>query len=225
MTTANKRINFTLATFLLVCATVSVVSGLVFRTPPPANLSIQLVGNNPNSECDTGIWLNFPDSHFHVVITNNSDRTVRLYQEWNSWGYHCLTFDLFDKNGKLIGGIEKAGPIQWTRNGPSPLKLRPYESHVIDVYWDEKWEMPIKPFQKNQGPSKYKIVTRYSNSACSESLRNNIWTGTLETEPLDVLLGYWPKKDNSVDLRMKNAQLRTTIRELEADIDNLKSGS
>ena len=188
-----KPIKYTLATFLLFCVTISVVTGITFRPVPPANLSMQVVGNSPNSErSDIGIRLNFPDSHFHVVITNNSNRAVRLFEEWNSWGYYCLSFDLLDKNGKLIGSVEK-GPAQWSRNGASYLNLRPRECHVIDVRWDTKWLMPIKPFPKSQGPTEYKLVARFSIAEDDATRRNNVWTGTIETKPQDILLGYWPK--------------------------------
>ena len=38
--------------------------------------------------------------HFHVVVTNTSDKPQRLWREWCSWGYYCLYFELSDGKGR-----------------------------------------------------------------------------------------------------------------------------
>src|SRR5580698_2500044 len=53
-------------------------------------------------------------THFHVIVSNTSDKPQRIWQEWNSWGYFGLTFEFTDEQGK--NWIARKKPFEWTRN-------------------------------------------------------------------------------------------------------------
>jgi len=165
-----------------------------FSTPPPADLSIQIVGNDYHGDSTkAGIRVFQPKSHFHVVITNQSDRNIRLWEEWNSWGYFNLTFEIYDTNGESIGTIKKSSTI-WSRNFPSWLELAPKQHHVINVYLNPSdWEIPIEPMGPREGPTDYRMVAKYAITECEDSRKRSVWTGKAETDPVEIILGYWPK--------------------------------
>ena len=189
----NPKLRFSLLSFLVACALISVAVGMFLR-PPTTELSVHLVGNSYHGDtARQGIRIIGQGSHFHVVIENDSKETVRLWEEWNSWGYFNLTFELFDTTGKSLGEIQKK-PTLWTRNFPSYLELKPNQLHVIDVDLHPKgdWNMPIKPMGAREGPNKYRLMVNYSVPVDEESKKYRVWTGTLRTKPLEIKLGYWP---------------------------------
>ena len=182
----SRYFRFSLFTFLLVCTLICVAVAVASRPAPPASLAIQIVGKN--------IQVN-PTSCFHVVLTNQSDSNIRLWEEGNSWGYFNLTFDIVDSKGKSVGTIQKMSRI-WTMNVPSHLELAPNQHHVIDVdLLNFQWNVPIEPSDDGEAPPDYRLVARYSTNEGAESLGNAVWTGAIQSNPVDVKLeiGSWPK--------------------------------
>ena len=193
----HRQFRFSLFTFLAVCTLITVAVGMYSR-PRTAALSVQVVGNTYNPEPfiveqgskRRGLF------YFHVVVQNTSNETIRLWEEWNSWGYYNLTFEVFDVNGKLLGVAQKK-PQTWTMNFPSFLELKPKQVHVIDVYFHSfDWDAPIKPILANQAKSKYSLVANYSIAACSDSAEHGVWNGISKSRPIDMTLECWPTKTN-----------------------------
>ena len=193
----HRQFRFSLFTFLAVCTLITVAVGMYSR-PRTAALSVQVVGNTYNPEPfiveqgskRRGLF------YFHVVVQNTSNETIRLWEEWNSWGYYNLTFEVFDVNGKLLGVAQKK-PQTWTMNFPSFLELKPKQVHVIDVYFHSfDWDAPIKPIIGNQAKSNYSLVANYSVKACSDSAEQGVWNGISKSRPIDMTLECWPTKTN-----------------------------
>ena len=189
----HRQFRFSLFSFLVVCSLITVAVGMYSR-PRTAALSVQVVGNTYNPEPfiveqgskRRGLF------YFHVVVQNTSNETIRLWEEWNSWGYYNLTFEVFDVNGKLLGVAQKK-PQNWTVNFPSFLELKPKQVHVIDVYFHSfDWDAPIKPILANQAKSKYSLVANYSIAACSDSAEHGVWNGVSKARPIDITLECWP---------------------------------
>ena len=53
---------------------------------------------------------------FHVLLTNRSNKPVRVWQEWNYWGYYCLQIEIVEQNGTKH--LLKKKPINWYNNAP-----------------------------------------------------------------------------------------------------------
>ena len=187
-----RYFKFSLLNFLIVCSVLSVAIGSFLHVPRAA-LSMRVVGNHHRgNHTKPQIQITRPSSHFHVVITNQSNRNVRLWEAWNSWGHASLTFDVLDKTGKSLGMIEKI-PFSQAVDIPTYLELSPKQHHVIDVYLNPtKWEIPVDPvvLRKQQGNQ---IVARYVSNNSAESKQYDVWTGFIEARPSDITLDYWPK--------------------------------
>ena len=75
------------------------------------------------------------NSHFHVVVTNLSNKPQRIWATSFSEGYLALSFEITNKNGKKW--LAKRKDRNWMRNAPRWWILEPSEHLVIDVYfWD-----------------------------------------------------------------------------------------
>ena len=64
-----------------------------------APLAVRVVPTSYREETGRAIQLYRPSQHFHVVVTNVSDESVRLWREWCSWGYFNLSFRVTDEEG------------------------------------------------------------------------------------------------------------------------------
>ena len=63
-----------------------------------------------------------------IVINNNTDSTVRFYENWNSYGYYNFTFEI--KTNDTIYTVSRPYKL-WYRNFPSHHSVLPQESIVF----------------------------------------------------------------------------------------------
>src|SRR5260370_3198036 len=75
---------------------------------------------------------------FYVLLSNKSSIDQRLWESWNSWGYHNLSIEFTDSSNKTW--IAKRGLRAWTMNGPTWFVLAPGETHVFSVTVPDEWE-------------------------------------------------------------------------------------
>jgi len=121
-----------------------------------------------------GRGLSYSRLQFPVVITNRSEKPVRIFQERFSWGYDALSFEVTDPDGKLWK-IEK-GISAWTMNGPGYWILPPHEHLVIEVNLSDTktW----KPFPTVKDfPADITMRAVFETSPTKESKRLSVWTG------------------------------------------------
>lgn len=80
--------------------------------------------------------------HFHVLLTNTSAEPVTLFEEWNSWGYYGLLFEMTYADGRKVR--VSRGLRAWTRNFPSTITLAPQGYYVFEVSFDESWTHSVR---------------------------------------------------------------------------------
>ena len=115
-------------------------------------------------------------SHFPVIITNTSKKPVRFWQEWCSWGYNALTFELIDEHGNKR--IARQGGTQiWRRNFPDFWTLRPNDSLVVDIYFSDTkiWDgFPVK-IDSDSHTYTMRVLCDVKPDLDSKELK--VWTG------------------------------------------------
>ena len=117
--------------------------------------------------------LDYSHLQFPVVITNRSDSPQRIFEDWNSWGYYALSFEVTEAGATW--NIKKGFNI-WMKNFPSTWTLLPHEHLVIEVNLSDKdvWEpFPvIKDFTTS-------ITMRaiFQIPADESSKKLSVWTG------------------------------------------------
>ena len=72
-----------------------------------------------------------------VVLTNRSDSEVKIYDQWNSWGYGTLSFTIEMENGEKKT-LRRFNGIVWSGNGPDEVTLKPGDQYVFSVWLKHK---------------------------------------------------------------------------------------
>lgn len=80
-------------------------------------------------------------SHFHVILSNSSDKPQRVWAPWSESGCAMLSFVLTDVNGKA-SQVKRREIVRVSHPLSEACVLRPEESLVIDVYFadSDAWE-------------------------------------------------------------------------------------
>lgn len=136
------------------------------------------------------------NAHFYVVVSNTSNKPQRIWQEWCSWGYFGLTFELSDETGKKWVAKKNGG--WWTMNFPSYWRLDPEDSVVIEVHFEKalqpRWEGFPLP---EDGEKTVTMRAVFQFEPDEESKKADVWTGLVASKPQRVTFypggKPWPK--------------------------------
>ena len=115
-------------------------------------------------------------AHFYVVMTNVSNKPLRLWSESYSWGYSNLSFQVTDKNGKIT--IIKREKLEWDKNVTSWIFLQPGDLRVLEVTLDPKiWQNVDALLPEKFEPKKVKIKAIFEIPEDRDAKECNVWTG------------------------------------------------
>lgn len=123
-------------------------------------------------------------NQFHVLVTNVSDKPVRLWTDRYSWGYDSLSFELLQGDGKVTPIIKK--PRGWDKNFPDWLELQPGESYVLNVeFYSARgqaiWENVPSAAEQANKPMLVKLRAVYEIRPDEQSQKLGVWTGKVES--------------------------------------------
>ncbi len=148
--------------------------------PAAQPLSIAVVV--PFGEAPGKIFADGNRHHFHVVLSNHSATTQRIWDEAYSWGYYALSLRLTTEDGAQH--VVKKRDVGFTRNLPDWWRVEPGGHLVLDVYLgDWKGVPPVPPACR---PIELRAVFEVAEDA--ESRKAGVWTGRIESAPEKVLL-------------------------------------
>ena len=90
-------------------------------------LSIQIVPTSASTKVGKWIEIWWLENRFHVVITNTSDQRLGVWEQWCSWGWSTLSFELVTGSGEQV--LVNRAPGEWSKNFPAgkipSLPIRP----------------------------------------------------------------------------------------------------
>jgi len=114
------------------------------------------------------------NTYFHVVVSNDSATPQRVWQEWCSWGYFGLKFEITDEQGNKSLAQKKLRP--WEKNFPAFWTLQPRENLVIEVHCADAniWQGFPWPAKGTQTVTMQAI---FEFAPDRESRENGVWTG------------------------------------------------
>lgn len=128
---------------------------------------------------------------FEVVLTNTSDKPLRIWESWNSWGWKTLSFEIKLPDGQVIY-TEQTDARLWSKNVPNWDQIPPNRHYVFRVdfkpmkqggYWDNS----ILDYV-NESPTKCKIKAIYEICQSDELYEENVWMGRVESEEEEYLV-------------------------------------
>jgi hypothetical protein len=126
-----------------------------------------------------------PESHFHVVLTNTSDKPLTLWREWCSWGYYNLAFEYTDEGGMLrrIAKVERG----WRKNFPDPFVLPAGEHFVYDVHFGdaEIWK-GVSLDERAAAGTKLKLRAVFEILPDPDAARDGVWTGRIVSPEVEL---------------------------------------
>jgi len=122
--------------------------------------------------------------HLHFLLFSDADG-LKVYEEWNSWGYYARSFVATDAESKIYE-ISRRKAI-WTVNFPSTDTLNKGEFVITNIYLcDGSWR--ISPKLPAGQPAELRIVGRFKSQEDKDAVSAGVWTGQIESKPVEVFL-------------------------------------
>ena len=113
-----------------------------------------------------------------------SDKRVRVFQEWNSWGYYNRTFqctDLADSKSYIFS----RRPRGWDKNAPSTHVLEQGQFVLTNIdFMDGSWQstphLPAKP------QLHLRLTPRYQVEPDTSSQEEGAWVGKISGPSVEI---------------------------------------
>jgi hypothetical protein len=122
--------------------------------------------------------------HLHFLLFSNQ-AGLKVYEDWNSWGYFAPSFKAEDGNCRTYDITRR--DRDWDKNYPSIATLNKEDFLIIDTYLcDETWRVtPKLPAAKTLT---LQVLGRFMMKADKKRPISGLWTGQAESAPLEIYL-------------------------------------
>ena len=181
-----------LAGVLLLAAT-ACTTKTAMQSPPALTLTIIPTSYANRFSPEPTISFGEPN-HFHVLLTNTSSTPVNIFEEWNSWGYYGLSFEITYSDGRKDHPMKKVRG--WQHNYPSTITIAPHGFCMFEVDFGTEWDDSIRAGHKAKDGIKCRMRAIYTIEPTDKSLRNMVigptpvWSGTVSSE--ESAYTVWP---------------------------------
>ncbi|MEO0472439.1 MAG: hypothetical protein AAF206_22640 [Bacteroidota bacterium] len=122
--------------------------------------------------------------HLHVILTNLSRDTKRIWKDWNTWGYFNLRLEWMDAQG-ITHKINRTTPKAWDGDFPDFWTIPPGESLVLNVDMSSGRWNGFPDLYGESIPASLKAI--YENKPDELSADFGIWTGRMISSPVEVV--------------------------------------
>ena len=154
-------------------------------TPSPSNPALVVtIPYNQQGKRDAYIDVK-PPYPFYVLLTNTGRKPLKLWDQWNSWGFFSLQLEVIGPDGQKH--LSKKKQIQFLINAPTGHVLRPGEAEVWDVElatvaWENLEWIPKQEKLKTQVRAIYSVVPD------EETQSGGVWTGRATSRAYDFTI-------------------------------------
>lgn len=160
--------------FVLVALMAGVLWGQEAKQDPKPPLSVRIVPTDFKEERGRSINLGYDTAHFHVVLTNISDKPLRLCNDTCSWGYFALSFEVKDESGKTTKVTKQGMP--WSTLFAHYLTVPPGDHMVREVSFSkDEWENFVLPEKGKSVDVQMRAV--FEIKPDDETKKKDVWTG------------------------------------------------
>ena len=118
---------------------------------------------------------------FHVQLVNISEKTLRLWKDWNSWGWFNLALKVETKEG--IAYLQKK-QVTWNGDFSDFWQIEPGESVILEVDMTSGEWQGMPDLYGESLPAK--ITAIYENKADPLCEVFDIWTGKVSSNTVEV---------------------------------------
>ena len=169
------------------------------RAAEPDRLTLQIVPTMYSNPASSEAQVSFGHGPLQVLLTNTSRAPVALFEEWNSWGYYCLSFVLTYPDGRTVRAVKR--PRTWEKNFPSTVTIAPGGSYTFQVDFDPKtWQhSPLVEKRTDQGSIRCRMRAQYTIAPIHSSIKKlmfttekgvSVWAGNIASTERPYTL--WP---------------------------------
>ncbi len=116
-----------------------------------------------------------------------SPETQAVWEDWNSWGYQNVSFELVTENGKKV--LLSKRQAEFTTNFPSTFLIEPRENQVYDIRLDEEWK--AQPTLAKSDEMAITLKAIYEVPPTPEAAEYKVWTGRVESRSYKFKLRQW----------------------------------
>jgi len=124
------------------------------------------------------------DPYFYVIITNRTDRDLKVWREWNSWGHDSLTFTVWPKEGPAFTLVKP--PAAWLWNGPDSTIVPAGKSFVLQATIEQSETKHFEGFPEGYRGGGATIQAHFTIKEDEESKKRGVWTGRVSSAPMEV---------------------------------------
>ena len=126
---------------------------------------------------------------FYVILTNTSNQAQPTFEEWNSWGYQAVSFQVQLPDGTNIVVSKKQQGF--TKNTPGTFVVPAGEQRVYAVNLNDEWtasrELPVADAE----PIAVTLKATYAITPTPEAAKYHVWTGRAESAPYQLNFRHW----------------------------------
>jgi hypothetical protein len=197
-----KRNNFILLFVFFICLLFIIftdasadVNGLQISIAVKDNRAIEIEGRTYRL-----IDLVWQQSHFHVVLKNTSKRSIAIWEPDCPQGDNAFYIEIADSSGNVIHAIRKLQDYTGGMGVPKNVILKPGESFIYDIFFDQWWNVPFQTDKYSRNI--YKLRAVYESTRNTEndvkkmwkitgtSRQQKIWIGKVSTEWEQFVIDY-----------------------------------
>jgi len=167
--------------YLLFCALLMLIEVLPASAQTLPSPTLQIIPTEYSSRIspDAAIVFDYT-THFHVLLTNTSTAPINLFEEWNSFGYYGLSFDIKYPDGRTVHLVKK--PRGWDKNFPSTVTIEPGGFYVFNVTFEPGiWENSILNEKAGEHGTRCRMQAIYSIESDKYAREERVWTGTIKS--------------------------------------------
>lgn len=119
---------------------------------------------------------------FFVITTNKTNRNLRVWQQWNSWGTYTISLSVKPADGPSFN-LEPSASRFWTWNQPTFTVIEPGKRFVLvaSVTKDHKSRLEGFPEKFSDGPAT--VQAHFTIKEDEDTKRLGVWTGTVSSAP------------------------------------------
>jgi hypothetical protein len=144
--------------------------GRRIRSEHNVPLLIASQGRTPQTEPSSKVSVRIISAQYprlKVAVTNNSEQSLRFWEQWNSWGWFNLSFCAVLKDGQVVH--VSAPPRGWDRNYASTAAIGPHQEWTLGV--DVGDSRRFRPDDVRY------ISAVYCIKPTNEGAKQQVWTG------------------------------------------------
>ncbi len=177
-------------------------------------LKISISPTFAGDELNLSISLHRSDPHLNIVLQNTSDKPIRVYQDWNSWGYFNLTLQITAVDGKALDKPLNIGrgPGVWFANVPTtdfigagqavvrevhlnlPAEIfdskKPASDKKSGVNWRRYFGFPFPPADNSRTLTMRAMFNNSDNKGTGGKDAGEVWTGAVAS-PSESYRFFW----------------------------------